>query len=173
MNAKTNKYFKVVDAEKVSAMTKAKFGSHAELCRMIGVNSHQISDMIRKGGYIRILTMNSICHALGVPNDYFDKVEEPEPVPEPEPKEEPKDCGVDLADIQYSMNIFEQKLNQIVDALVEQNALITEQNNLLSQQTTIMRGKLQKGERVNEVKGNTNSGGVHSYLVGSSFPFKA
>ena len=143
MNAKTNKYFKVVDAEKVSAMTKAKFGSHAELCRMIGVNSHQISDMIRKGGYIRILTMNSICHALGVPNDYFDKVEEPEPVPEPE-KEEPEECLINLADIQLSLNKIE--------------ALLLEQNRIL-------RGRLEKGERTNEIKGNTNGHPANGYGI--------
>ena len=140
-----NKYFKMVDADKVCTMTKKKYGSYAALCREIGVNNHQLSDLIRRGGYIRIVTMNSICHALDVPNDYFDKVEEPEPVSEPieDPKEEPEECLINLADIQLSLNKIE--------------ALLLEQNRIL-------RGKLIKGES-NEIKGNTNHGFGHSYTV--------
>lgn len=90
---------------------------------------------------------NLICDALEVPRDYFD-AKEPEPVKEPEPEleEEKPECLIDLADIQLSLNKIE--------------ALLLEQNKIL-------RGKLEKGERSNEIKGATNSGDHHSFTVAS------
>ena len=90
---------------------------------------------------------NLICDAMEVPRDYFD-AKEPEPIkeekPEGELKEEQPECLVDLADIQVSLKKIE--------------LLLMEQNKLL-------RGKLEKGERTNEVKGSTNSGSPHSFTI--------
>lgn len=178
---------KKIDSEKAQKYMEEHKINRSELGKAVGVSPHYIRQAI-KNGYTNRVYWDAVCRKLELPEDYFDYVE-PEPAPEPakEPEaEEPKDCGVDLSDIQLSMNIFEQKLAQLLEAVVEQNvinaelkalikehnALDTERNNLLSEQNRMMRGKLVKEGKSNEPKGNTN-GGVHGYLVGSSFPFKA
>ena len=145
-----NSYFKTIDADKLRKFIRdeSKFKSDAEICRAIGVSSHCIADTKRRGGRIRIAFINNICHLLGVSEDYFDYVE-PEPEPEPLPvgeleKKTETECLIDLADIQLSLNKIE--------------ALLLEQNRIL-------RGRLEKGERTNEIKGNTNGHPANGYGI--------
>ena len=142
----------------------SKYVNGKKYRQYINENNLNSSQVCKKGGIHYSYAMNStgpstnggqndkckvnsvywdlICDTLGVPRDYFDVVETPEPEPEPI-KEEPE-CLIDLADIQLSLNKIE--------------ALLLEQNRLL-------RGKIEKGERSNDTKGFTNSGTSHSYTV--------
>ena len=150
-----------IDSEKARKYAEEHPFCRSEIAKKAGVSVSYFRQTINNGKTNRVYWW-AICDALGVPRDYFDYHEpEPEPVPDPEPEkkeEEKPEYGVDLADIQYSLNIFEQKFTQILEAIIEQN-------NLLSQQNQLLRGKLEKGVRNNEIKGNTNHGNSHSYTI--------
>lgn len=137
----SSKYFKFINYQKLEDEVRSRYKSNAEFCRGIGKSSHCMADIKRQKGKVAIATMNLICYALGKELDFFDKIEEPEPIENP--KEEPEECLINLADIQLSLNKIE--------------ALLLEQNRIL-------RGKLVKGES-NEIKGNTNHGCGHGYTI--------
>lgn len=134
-NRNTKKLFKSqkkIDGEKVKEYIRENKINQSELCEKIGVSVGYIRQAANRG-YTNIGMWRLACEGMGVPEDFFDVKE---PVIEEvkiEAKEEPGECGVDLADIQYSLNIFEQKLTQILEAMTELNSLMTEQNNLLSE----------------------------------------
>ena len=140
-------WFKDIDGEKLKKYLNDNKVVKVDLAREAGINKSAIHDAIRRNE-TRIINMNAICDVLGVPRDYFDAPEivEPEPIPEQTEDLEDKqpECLIDLADIQLSLNKIE--------------ALLLEQNRIL-------RGKLEKVERTNEIKGHTNSGDPHSYTV--------
>ncbi len=143
---KANKYFAEHPFKKSEIATKA------------GVSASYLRQAINHG-YTNKVYWWAVCDVIGVPRDYFD-YHEPEPEPEPvkEEPQEKRECLVDLADIQYSLNIFESKLTQMLEAMVEQN-------NLLSEQSRLLRGKLERAERSSTPMGNTNAGEPMAFMV--------
>lgn len=107
--------YKAVDGKKI----KKYFAEHPELtksgvCKDAQVNRGVITDAQARN-LTRIVFWNAICDVLKVPKDYFDLVEPV--VTEKEPEERETECGIDLADIQLS-------LNKIEALLLEQNKLL-------------------------------------------------
>ena len=145
---------KYVDGKKYRQYIKDNNLNSSEVCRKAGIHysyGTNSTGLATNGGQnnkcnVNEIYWNLICDALGVPRDYFDVKDEPKPKPVKEEPEEKPECLIDLADIQLSLNKIE--------------ALLLEQNRLL-------RGKIEKGEKINDTKGSTNTGSSHNYTVSS------
>lgn len=102
-----------IDGEKAIDYFKKTEMSTKDLSEKVGVSDSYFRRAC-KVGYTNRIYWNAICDVLGVPRDFFNYKE-----PVIDEKEEKTECMVDLADIQYSLNIHEKLLTQILEALVE------------------------------------------------------
>ena len=104
-----------IDGEKAIDYFKKTGISNKDLAEKAGVSDSYFRRAC-KVGYTNRIYWNAICDTLGVPRDFFNYKE-----PVIDEKEEKTECMVDLADIQYSLNIHEKLLTQILETLVEIN----------------------------------------------------